>query len=32
MDESAEVRALLRAENLDKRSNCGYNILTGIVF
>ncbi len=28
-DESAKVRAYLRATNLDSRSNCGYNVLTG---
>jgi hypothetical protein len=24
-----KVRALVRAENLETRSNCGYNVLTG---
>jgi len=28
-DEEAKVRAYLRATNLDARSNCGYNVLTG---
>ncbi|KAL4469373.1 hypothetical protein ABPG72_006009 [Tetrahymena utriculariae] len=28
-DEMAKVRGYVRAENLDTRSNCGYNILTG---
>jgi len=28
-DEAAKVRAYLRATNLDSRSNCGYNVLTG---
>jgi len=28
-DEQAKVRAYLRATNLDSRSNCGYNVLTG---
>jgi len=28
-DEEAKVRAYLRATNLDSRSNCGYNVLTG---
>eukprot|EP01017_Pseudomicrothorax_dubius_P025546 TRINITY_DN2770_c0_g2_i4.p1 TRINITY_DN2770_c0_g2~~TRINITY_DN2770_c0_g2_i4.p1 ORF type:complete len:212 (+),score=46.81 TRINITY_DN2770_c0_g2_i4:329-964(+) len=28
-DEDARLRNLLRANNLDKRSNCGYNVLTG---
>mmetsp|Transcript_13977 Transcript_13977/g.11940 ORF Transcript_13977/g.11940 Transcript_13977/m.11940 type:complete len:106 (+) Transcript_13977:361-678(+) len=28
-DEEAKVRAYLRATNLDARSNCGYNLLTG---
>jgi len=28
-DEHSKVRAYLRATNLDTRSNCGYNVLTG---
>eukprot|EP00331_Platyophrya_macrostoma_P028267 CAMPEP_0176436966 /NCGR_PEP_ID=MMETSP0127-20121128/18318_1 /TAXON_ID=938130 /ORGANISM="Platyophrya macrostoma, Strain WH" /LENGTH=201 /DNA_ID=CAMNT_0017820457 /DNA_START=71 /DNA_END=676 /DNA_ORIENTATION=- len=30
-DEKSQVRAYLRANNLDSRSNCGYDILTGEV-
>jgi len=28
-DEESKVKAYLRATNLDSRSNCGYNVLTG---
>ena len=28
-DDDAKVRALVRSKNIDMRSNCGYNILTG---
>eukprot|EP01016_Furgasonia_blochmanni_P052514 TRINITY_DN8384_c0_g1_i4.p1 TRINITY_DN8384_c0_g1~~TRINITY_DN8384_c0_g1_i4.p1 ORF type:complete len:183 (-),score=47.90 TRINITY_DN8384_c0_g1_i4:237-785(-) len=28
-DDDSKVRAYLRAQNLDVRSNCGYNIMTG---
>lgn len=29
LDEDAKVRALMRSKNIDVRSNCGYNVLTG---
>lgn len=28
-DDLTKVRGFVRAENLDTRNNCGYNILTG---
>jgi hypothetical protein len=28
-DDDAKVRALVRSKNIDMRSNCGYNIMTG---
>lgn len=28
-DDDAKVRALVRSKNIDMRSNCGYNVLTG---
>ena len=28
-DDDAQVRALLRSNNLDTRSNCGFNVLNG---
>lgn len=28
-DEDSKVRALMRSKNIDVRSNCGYNVLTG---
>lgn len=28
-DDDAKVRALMRSKNIDMRSNCGYNVLTG---
>jgi len=28
-DDDAKCRAYVRAQNLDSRSNCGYNLLTG---
>lgn len=29
LDEDSKVRALMRSKNIDVRSNCGYNVLTG---
>ncbi len=29
-DDEAKVRELIRKGNLDARSNCGYNVITGI--
>ena len=29
LDEDSRVRALMRSKNIDVRSNCGYNVLTG---
>ena len=29
-DEDSRVRALMRSKNIDVRSNCGYNVLTGV--
>ena len=29
-DEDSKVRALMRSKNIDVRSNCGYNVLTGV--
>ena len=29
MDEDAKVRAMMRSKNIDVRSNCGYNVITG---
>ena len=28
-DEDSKVRAMMRSKNIDVRSNCGYNVLTG---
>ena len=29
VDNDAKVRGLIRSKNLDKKNNCGFNILTG---
>jgi hypothetical protein len=29
LDEDSKVRALMRSKNIDVRSNCGYNVITG---
>jgi hypothetical protein len=29
LDDDSKVRALMRSKNIDVRSNCGYNVLTG---
>lgn len=28
-DEDSKVRAMMRSKNIDVRSNCGYNVITG---